>query len=416
MDHYETLAIALTIGLLIGVERGWKQRAGAEGSRIAGVRTFGLIGLLGGVAALLAGHFGVVLLGFVFAVLAAVMVGAYVTDKRGERDYSVTTIIAALVTFALGAMAATGLIELAAAAAVVTAALLALKPVLHSWMQQIEQRELYAALRLLLISVVLLPVLPDQGYGPWRALNPYEIWWMVVLIAAVSFIGYVTIRLMGTERGVFLASLIGGIVSSTAVTLNLARQGRTGASNTQLLAAGVAVAAATMSLRTLLLASIVNLALLPRLAWPLGLMALTAAGASLWLLLRARGQANAGEIGFKNPLELGMAIQFGLLLALIMLLSQAFSAWMGDTGIYLVAALSGMVDVDSITLALARMSQSDLGLEIAAWGVVLASIANSAIKTLLVGVIANAAMALRVGLVFVAMICAGLLGTQLAGG
>lgn len=416
MELYERLAIALAIGLLIGVERGWKQRAGAEGTRIAGVRTFGLIGLLGGVAALLAEQLGVVLLGFAFAVLAAVMVSAYVTDKRGERDYSVTTIIAALVTFALGATAATGLIELAAAAAVVTATLLALKPVLHHWLQQLEQHELYAALRLLLISVVLLPVLPDQGYGPWQALNPYEIWWMVVLIAAVSFTGYVAIRLMGVERGVFLASLIGGVVSSTAVTLNLARQGHTSASNAQLMAAGVAVAAATMSLRTLLLASVINLALLPRLAWPLGLMALTAAVSSLWLLLRARGQASTGEIGFKNPLELSMAIQFGLLLALIMLLSQAFSAWLGHAGIYLIAALSGMADVDSITLVLARMSQGDLGLEIATWGIVLASISNSVIKALLVGMIANAAMTLRVSLVFTAVICAGLLGTVLAAG
>ena len=157
LELYERLAIALAIGLLIGVERGWKQRAGAEGSRIAGVRTFGLIGLLGGVSAILAGQLGIVLLGFTLVVLTAVMLGAYVTDKRVERDHSVTTIIAALVTFTLGAMAGSGLIAPAAATAVVTATLLALKPVLHHWLQRIEQQELYAGLRLLLISVVLLP-------------------------------------------------------------------------------------------------------------------------------------------------------------------------------------------------------------------------------------------------------------------
>ena len=337
------------------------------------------------------------------------------TDKRVDRDYSVTTIIAALITFALGAMAMIGLIEPAAAAAVV-ATLLALKPVLHHWLQQLEQRELDAALRLLLISVVLLPVLPNQGYGPWHALNPYEIWWMVVLIAAVSFAGYVAIRLMGKERGLFLSSLIGAVVSSTAVTLTLARQGRINDSNAQLLAAGVAVASATMSLRTLLLAFVINPVLLPRLAWPLGLMALTAAISSFWLWVRARGESGVDEIGFRNPLELRMAIQFGLLLALIMLLSQALRVWMGQAGIYLLAALSGMGDVDPVTLSLARMSQSDLELNIATWGIVLASLSNSLIKALLVGMIANSAMTLRVSLVFAAVICAGLLGAALVAG
>jgi uncharacterized membrane protein (DUF4010 family) len=410
LELYERLAIALAIGLLIGVERGWKQRAGAEGSRIAGMRTFGLIGLLGGVSAILAGQLGIAMLGFAFVVLAAVMVGAYAADNRIDRDHGVTTIIAALVTFALGAMAASGLIAPAAATAVVTATLLALKPVLHRWLQGLEQQELYAGLRLLLISVVLLPVLPNQGYGPWQALNPYEIWWMVVLIAAISFVGYVAIRLMGTERGIFLTSLIGGLVSSTAVTLNLARQSRNDTSSARLLAAGVAVAAATMSLRTLLLASIINLALLPLLAWPLGLMALTGSLLSVWLLRRAHGQAGGSEMGFKNPLELRLAIYYGLLLALIMLLSQASRAWLGQMGIYLVGALSGITDVDPVTLSLARMSRGNLGLEIATRGIVVASLSNSVSKTLLVAAIANTAMALRVVAVFAAMVCAGLLG------
>jgi uncharacterized membrane protein (DUF4010 family) len=344
------------------------------------------------------------------------MISAYATGRRVDHDHSVTTLIAALVTFALGAMAASGLIAPAAATAVVTATLLALKPVLHHWLLGIEQQELYAGLRLLLISVVLLPVLPDQGYGPWQALNPYEIWWMVVLIAAISFIGYVAIRLMGAERGVFLTSLIGGVVSSTAVTLNLARQSRNNTGNAPLLAAGVAVAAATMSLRTLLLASVLNLALLPLLAWPLGLMALTASLISVWLLRRAHGQGGGGEIGFKNPLELRIAIYYGLLLALIMLLSQAFRVWFGHIGIYLIGAVSGMADVDSVTLSFARMSQGNLGLEIAARGIVLASLANSVSKTLLVVTIANTAMTLRVIVVFAAMICAGLLGMVLAVG
>ena len=283
-------------------------------------------------------------------------------------------------------------------------------------LRRLEEQELYAGLRLLLISVVLLPVLPDQGYGPWQALNPYEIWWMVVLIAAISFIGYVAIRLMGTERGVFLTSLIGGVVSSTAVTLNLARQSRNDTNSARLMAAGVAVAAATMSLRTLLLAGVINLELLPLLAWPLCLMALTGASISVWLLRRAHGQVHGSEIAFKNPLELRVAIYYGLLLALIMLLSQGLRDWLGHTGIYLVGVLSGITDVDPVTLSLARMSRADLVLEVATRGIVLASLANSVSKTLLVAAIANTAMTLRVITVFAAMICAGLLGMVIGGG
>jgi len=152
------------------------------------------------------------------------------------------------------------------------------------------------------------------------------------------------------------------------------------------------------------------------LAWPLGLMALTAALISVWLLRRARGHAGGGEIVFKNPLELRIAIYYGLLLALIMLLSHAFRDWFGHLGIYLIGVLSGIADVDSVTLPFARMSQGNLGLEIAARGIVLATLANTVSKAVLVAIIANTAMTLRVIAVFSAMVCAGLLGMVLAVG
>lgn len=184
-----TLGIALAIGLLIGMERGWKSRGLEEGQRIAGIRTFGLIGLAGGTSALLARELGwpVVAAGLIST--AGLMIVAYGLKRQEGEDMGITTNVAAVLAFLLGALAVEGDHSLAAAAAVVTALLLGFKPVLHHWLQRLQPEELYATLKLLLISVVLLPILPDRGFGPWEALNPYRIWLMVVMITGISFAG-----------------------------------------------------------------------------------------------------------------------------------------------------------------------------------------------------------------------------------
>lgn len=185
------LGAALTIGLLIGVERGWKAREAEEGERVAGVRTYGLLGLLGGCVALVAEHLGTLVTGLVFIAVAGVLATAYViiNTRRGE-DVGITSLVAGLLTLVFGALAVLGEMAAAAAAAVVTTLLLGFKPQLHRWVSGLKGAELQAGLKLLLISIVPLPVLPDRRYGPWQALNPYEIWWMVVLIAGISFAGY----------------------------------------------------------------------------------------------------------------------------------------------------------------------------------------------------------------------------------
>jgi uncharacterized membrane protein (DUF4010 family) len=186
------LGSALAIGLLIGIERGWKSREAKEGERVAGLRTYGLTGLLGGCAGLLSQYLGAIVFGLVFLGFAGAVTVAYVMQRRAKGDASITSIISILLTFLLGALATLGHVNLAASAAVITALLLRFKEVLHGWLRRLEVHELHAALQLLLISIVLLPILPDQGYGPWQVFNPYETWWMVVLIASISFVGYFT--------------------------------------------------------------------------------------------------------------------------------------------------------------------------------------------------------------------------------
>jgi uncharacterized membrane protein (DUF4010 family) len=395
VDIFLHLGLALALGLLVGTERGWQARTAPEGSRIAGVRTFGLIGLLGGLWALLAGRLGETLIGFAFLALAALMIIAHVMDVQEDRDFGVTTTVAALVTFTLGAAAVSGYESIAAAGAVVTATVLSLKPVLHRWLQRLEPAEVFAAIKLLLISVVVLPVLPDRGLGPWGALNPYQIWWLVVLIAGISFAGYAAMKAVGPQRGILLTGLLGGMVSSTAATLNFSRLGERQQWH-HLLAAGVLVASATMFPRILIEVAVVNQHLVASLALPLLLMTLTTA-AGVWWLWRARaGDEEAGEFPLSNPFEIVPALQFGLLLAAITVLAEAFRAWLGGPGIYLLAGISGLADVDAITLSLARMARGSLDSTVATQAIVLAASVNTFVKAGLTFAIAGRGMGLRV--------------------
>jgi len=411
---FQRLGVALALGLLVGVERGWETRRRAEGQRVAGFRTFGLIGLLGGLWALIAAETGVLVLAVAFAALAAVLIVSQIQFLRKDGDVGATTMVAALVTFALGALAGYGEMTLAAAGAVVVTLLLGVKPQLHGLVERLERDELMAVIKLLLMSVVLLPVLPDRGYGPWQALNPYRIWWMVVLIAGINFTGYMAIKLAGARRGVLLTGLFGGLASSTATTIGLARLAKGTTTLKRLAAAGIIVAATTMLPRMLLVAAVVAPPLALRLAGPLLLGTLTGCGAAAWLWQRARRRAAPDDVARRNPFELAVALQFGALLAVVMVLSYALQAWLGHAGLYLLGAVSGLSDVDAVTLSLgARVGEASLGAEVAAVAILLAAAVNTLVKAALAAAISGAELAWRVALGAAAILAGGALGLLL---
>lgn len=410
MEIFLKLAVALAVGLLMGLERGWHERGAGEGERIAGLRTFGLIALLGALWGMLAEQLGEFLLGFGFAGFAALVVASYLLSGRHERSVGVTTEVAMLLTFALGAVSAGGHMSVAAAVAVVAATLLGLKPVLHGWLLRLEQGELYAIFKLLLISVVLLPVLPDRGYGPWDTLNPHKLWWMVVLIAGISFVGYFAVKLAGARRGLVLTALFAGLASSTALTLSFARIGRHSPGLQPLLAAGVVIAAATMFPRVLLEVSVVNPDLLPALTVPLGAMTLLGFAAVPVLLRRGSTDEEPHEVPLSNPFELLPALKFAALLVAVLLLSKAAEQWLGEAGVYLLAAVSGLSDVDAITLSLAQLARGDLAAEVAVRGIVVAAMVNTAVKAVLVVAIARGVMGRRVGFAVVMAVLGGAVG------
>lgn len=380
MELLERLGLALALGLLVGLERGWQSRHAEEGARIAGLRTFGLISLLGGLCALLAKRLELFLLGFAFLALALLVLASHFDSMKRSDDRGMTTVVATLVTFALGALTVLGYTAVAAATAVVATILLGLKPVLHGWVARLRQEELYAVYKLLLISVVLLPVLPDQGLGPWQALNPYEIWWMVVLVAGISFLGYFAVRIAGAGRGILLTALSAGLVSSTALTVDFSNMARANPPARRLLGAGIVLAAATVFPRLLLIVGLIFPPLVLRLLLPMSLMSLVAYGGGYWLWRGTKHQT-IPRIALDNPSNLGTAIKFGGLLALVILTSHALKAWFGDIGLYVAAGVSGLGNGNAISLALARMAQDNGGmLTVATRGILLASVVNTVAK------------------------------------
>ena len=395
MDVFVRFGVALAVGLMIGLERGWSGQQDEEHANAGGPRTFGLMSLLGALWSLLATALNhSALLGFGFLALAGLLTTAHVLQVREDHDLGVTTTVASLVTFALGALAMSGELVVASAVAVITTVLLGLKPTLHGLVQRIERREIHAAFKLLLISVVMLPVLPDRGFGPGEALNPYTIWWLVVLIATISFAGYLAVKLAGPRVGVALTSLFGGLASSTAVTLSFSRMGRANPAMARILSAGIVFSSAIMFPRVLVEVSLVGRPLVSELVLPLAAMMVICILPGLVLLRSGGRSGEEGELQLKNPFELGTALKFGALIALIMLLANTLHQELGDRGIYILAAISGLTDVDAITLSLSRMVTSDeLELSVARNGVMLAVMVNTATK----GVLAMFLGGVRIG-------------------
>ncbi len=409
------LGVALAIGLLIGVERGWAEREEEEGTRVAGVRTFALIGLLGGATALVAQSVGALLPALGLLALGGLFATAHVIHARARPDQmGITGPVAGLLTFVLGALAASGQAALAAAAAVVAALLLSAKPVLHHWLGTLRRRELAAGLQLLLLSVVVLPLLPDQGYGPWQVLNPHRIWWMVVLIATISFVGYFAVKEAGARRGSVFTGLFAGLASSTALTLHFSRLARSHPELTPSLATGVLLACGTMFPRMVLVLAVASPGMLPGILPPLGLMTLAVYGAALRQWWASSRQAADAAAPLTNPLELPSAIGFGAFLALVMVLAKAVEVWLGGAGVLALAAASGIADVDAITLSLAGMSGAGLEVRVAVTGVVIAAASNCLVKGGMAAAIGGKRLGLAVAVPLVAAAVVGSLAVWLA--
>ena len=403
------LIVPLAIGLLIGTERGWSHRHQSDDKLIAGIRTFGLAGLLGGIAAMMASMFQFFTWVMIFGGFVLLVVAAYVGDLKDNPDRGLTTEIALLLTFLLGSLSVLGYMGMASGLAVVIALLLSLKEVLHTGLRKLTGEELSGALKLLFISLVMLPVLPNEGMGPWAVFNPYSIWWMVVLISALGFAAYVAMKVAGLNYGLLLTALLGGIVSSTAMTLTLSKM-HSQTSLRTILAAGLLLTSALMFPRVLIEISLINPGLTNRLAAPL-LVAGTVyvLGAIALAILATRQPINLSESTqlLHNPFEIGPAIRFALLLTAIVFLVEAGRRYLGDAGVLVIAAISGLTDVDAITLSLSKAALRDLDAQTAVIGIGLAVISNSLVKAGLIILVGGKELALRCVPIMLAGLAAG---------
>lgn len=412
LELFHRLGVALAIGLLIGLERGWQQRAAGEGERTAGLRTFALTGLMGGVSGAIAAATSPLLLAPALIVFAAAFILFSWREAVAKGDLGATTVVAGLLTFLLGAYAILGDLTVAIAVAVAMAVLLALKKPLHSWLEKVTWPEVRAVLILLAMSFLLLPLLPDHKIDPWQTINPAEIWLLAILIAGLSFVGYIAVKLIGDQAGLAIAAVAGGLTSSTATTVSFARWGKAHEDAAPLLAGGILIAGLIMMIRVVVIAGALNPSLILGLAVPLGAAGLVMAAAGLFLILRPAGLGDESasappKLELKNPLDLGMALKMAALIASIMLISELATTYIGTHAIYPVAAISGVVDVDALTLSMARIGGrgdqgggsggGQIGAEAAIIAILLAVGVNTAAKTVMAAGLGGKRLGLYVG-------------------
>ena len=372
--------VALGLGMLLGMER--ERTKGEEGA--AGVRTFALIALSGAVAGYLGDRLALPWLGLLmFGAIAALIVGMYVVTSL-QGGTGITTEVSALLAFSLGLLCALGQMQLAGWIAVAMALLLALRDWLHQLASRIDGSDVQATLQFAIVTLIVLPLVPDVNFGPapLDVINPYKIWLMVVLISALNFLSYLLVKILGAEHGIGLAGLLGGLVSSTAVTLGFSQRSRQAGEDASSLALGIVLAWTVMFLRVGIMSSLISWDLGRRLLVAIGMLSIASLASSYWLWRRhqqrERGEVKAGS----NPFELSEAIKFGLLFGVVVFIAKAAQVYLGDAGLYLAAALAGLTDVDAITLAMANLAHTDASnLQTAARAIIIAVMANTMTKS-----------------------------------
>lgn len=400
IDLLERLALALAIGLLIGVERGWQEREVKDGGRAAGTRTYALIGLLGGIAAALQIAFGGVVLAFAFPAFAVPFALFALREARLSGGTSATGMVTGMAAFALGALAVSGSTMVTGMAGIAATIILAERKPIHAFVAKLTWAELRSALLLLVMTFVLLPLLPDRTVDPWQALNPRQLWLMVVIVAAVSSVGYICVRLLGDRAGLVLAAAAGGLVSSTAVTLTYARLSRFHPQNTLPLAAGITASWTVSLVRMSAIAGALAPALIQPLLISLGLPTVMLAAATAFFYRRTAGGQGLPALELNNPFELGEILKFGVLLAAVSVASRLFSAAAGTLTLFPLAAVSGLVDVDPITLSVAKIAGSSVPLQEAAQVILTAAAANLLCKMAVTAMLGSRNLTWRVAVVF----------------
>ena len=387
-DLFLRFGAALLIGVLIGMQREYAYSTNKEGGLFAGARTFALMSLFGALAALLSDLFLTpwVFIGLII-LLGVMIIVAYFISATERDEIGLTTEVAALITMLIGGICYLHSLEVAAALGVVTTVLLAVKWELRQFVKVITQEDVFATLQFAVITAIVLPVLPNRTFGPLPldVLNPYQIWKMVVFISGINFLGYILVKVVGPKKGIGISGLLGGLASSTATTLSFSQRSHTQDGLDKPFAVAIIAGWVIMFLRVIVEVAVVNSRLLPYI-WPaMAAMGLSGLLYALYLYF-SQTAIDEEELNLSNPFELGPAIKFGLLYALILLVTKAAEVYIGEKGLYLTSFLAGLADVDAITLSLADLTKTGQGIALSTGkiAIILAAISNTAAKGVLV--------------------------------
>jgi len=406
LDLALRFSAALGLGLLLGLERERKRDAELL---FGGIRTFALIALLGAVGAFMERELdqGWLLLTTFIALSALVIVSYAMTAARGE--LGITTEVTALLAFIVGALCGWEKIGVASVATVVCLLLLTFKDFLHRLARRVELADLEATLQFAVISVIILPLLPNQNFGPppLDVINPYKIWLMVVLIAGLNFLGYLLVKVLGSEHGLILTGILGGLVSSTAVTLSFSQRSRQEPPLSSAFVLAILVAWTIMFVRVFIMVGVVNRELARNLALALGCMAAAGLLISFFLWQRSKARETGTVSAGANPFELSEAIKFGFLFGFVTVVAKAAETYFGATGLYLAGALTGLTDVDAISLSMANLAtMNPESLLIAARTIVIAVVANTLVKAVMAAFMGAPALRRTVSLATILLLIA----------
>jgi uncharacterized membrane protein (DUF4010 family) len=403
LDALAGLAVAILGGAAVGVERQQSGHATGPDARLGGVRTFTLLGVLAGIAGLLTAAGFALAAGFLIAGALGLIVAGYV--RASKKDIDATTEVAALVVLGAGVLGGLGELRLSAGLTTLTVLLLAEKPRLHGLVDRLDETMLLAAARVAVMSVVILPLLPEGPFGPAPGIRPRDLWVLVLLFSGMSFIGFIAQRMAGAA-GYPLTGLLGGLVSSTGVTLTFARLSRAHHASAAPLAAGAVAASTVLFVRVAVAVSVLNAALLPVLAGYLaapfvaGLVALAFA----WRQLDGTGSAPSE---MKNPLQFRAAVEMAAVFQVVLNAVHFVQAWMGEGGMLAGGFVLGLTDVDALTLAMTKSVASGTSIDLACRAILMGVIANSLMKTGIAVAVGDRRFAWQTGLSLAAMAGAG---------
>jgi len=379
---------ALAAGLLIGIERGWRQRGEAAGTRVAGVRTFTLIGGCGGLIGVVALQFSALLAAVLLAGQVALIVGGFLRPRSAALGRDATTMIAAMATLCLGLLAGGGMTAIALAGAAVITLVLSSRRPMHGLLKALSEQEMLAIARYAVIAVAVLPFLPNADYGPYGAWNPFKLWLVVLLVTGFSVLAYIANRVIGQNRGTIATAVIGGAYSSTAVTAAFA--GKLKAEQTGPFATGIALASAVMYVRVLLLAAILAPSVAVPLLWLIGPAAVSAFAVAGLIWRREKGDGGSQAAASDQPFRLLPAFGFVAAVAAASLLVNWAQVEFGESGAAISLFIAGSFDVDAAMVAYSVLPQGAVALPIAALALAGTVAVNMAFKAGIVFVNAGA--------------------------